>query len=106
MVWADRGLSFHQIGSGLMQVLIVLALGLLNLSLLVYLGEKIYAWIKTRSRLQRLVNSHPEMNGVHPDEDSLFVFESDEDLKALVLGNDKPGSSEPFYASEDDLDHD
>ena len=89
-----------------MHVLIVLALGLLNLSLLVYLGEKIYAWIKMRSRLQRLVNNHPEMNGIHPDEDSLFVFESDDALKALVLGNEKPGSSEPFYASEEDLDDD
>ena len=89
-----------------MHVLIVLALGLFNLALLVYLGEKIYAWIKTRSRLQRLVNNHPEMNGIHPDEDSLFVFESDDALKALVLGNDKPGSSEPFYATDEDLDND
>ena len=85
-----------------MRVLIVLTLGLVNLALIVYLGEKAFRWFKSRDRLHRLVNNHPEMDGVHPDEDSLFVFESDDILKALVLGNDKPGRSEPFYASEDD----
>ena len=50
------------------------------------------------------MNRHPEMQGVHPDEDSLFVFESDDSLKALVLNNEEPGASEPFYGSEEDLD--
>ena len=54
----------------------------------------------------RLVNDHPEMKGVHPDEDSLFVFESDDSLKALVLGNDEPGASEPFDASDEDFEQD
>ena len=46
------------------------------------------------------------MNGVDPDEDSLFIFESDDFLKALVMNNDAPGSSEPFDALEEDLDQD
>ena len=56
--------------------------------------------------MSRLINDHPEMKGIHPDNDSLFVFESDDSLRALVLGNDDPGSSEPFYASEEELDQD
>lgn len=96
----------YQVEPGLMQVLIFLALVLVNLVLIVYLGEKIYGWIKSRQRLKKLVNDHPEMQGVHPDEESLFFFESDDSLKALVLSNDQPGTSEPFYASEDDLDQD
>ena len=40
------------------------------------------------------------MKGVHPDEDGLFVFESDDSLKVLVLENDQPGSDEPFYVTE------
>ena len=46
------------------------------------------------------------MKGIHPDEESLFVFESDDSLKALVLSNDEPGTSEPFYVSDEDFDQD
>ena len=35
-----------------------------------------------------------------------FVFESDDSLKALVLSNDEPGTSEPFYVSDEDFDQD
>ena len=53
-----------------------------------------------------LVNDHPEMKGLDPDEESLFVFESDVSLKAFVLNNDEPGKNEPFYVTEEDLDQD
>ena len=89
-----------------MQAMAFLALVLVNLALMIYIGEKIHGWWKERNRLQRLVNGHPEMSGIHPDEDSLFVFESDDSLKAIVLGNDEPGASEPFYVSEEDLEQD
>ena len=71
-----------------MQALEFLALVLVNLALTVYLVEKGTKFWKEKRRLKRLVNQHPEMQGVHPDEDGLFVFESDDSLKVLVLEND------------------
>ena len=79
---------------------------LVNLAVTVYLVEKGTKFWKERRRLKRLVNQHPEMNGVHPDEDGLFVFESDDSLKMLVLENDQPGSDEPFYVTEEELEED
>ena len=89
-----------------MQALEFLALVLVNLALTVYLVEKGTKFWKEKRRLKRLVNQHPEMEGVHPDEDGLFVFESDDSLKVLVLENDQPGSDEPFYVREEDLEED
>ena len=85
-----------------MQALEFLALVLVNLALTVYLFEKGFKFWKEKRRLKRLVNQHPEMDGVHPDEDGLFVFESDDSLKLLVLQNDQPGVDEPFYVTEED----
>ena len=85
-----------------MQALEFLALALVNLALMVYLFEKGFKFWKENRRLDRLVNQHPEMKGVHPDEDGLFVFESDDSLKVLVLENDEPGVDEPFYVREED----
>ena len=87
-----------------MQALEFLALALVNLALMVYLVEKGFKFWKENRRLDRLVNQHPEMKGVHPDEDGLFVFESDDSLKVLVLENDEPGVDEPFYVREEDLE--
>ncbi len=87
-----------------MQALEFLALVLMNLALTAYLVEKGTKFWKEKRRLERLVNHHPEMKGVHPDEDGLFVFESDDSLKVLVLENDQPGSDEPFYVTEEDLE--
>ena len=87
-----------------MQALEFLALVLVNLALAVYLVEKGYKFWKEKRRLKRLVNQHPEMQGVHPDEDGLFVFESDDSLKVLVLENDQPGVDEPFYVREEDFE--
>ena len=85
-----------------MQALEFLALVLVNLALTVYLFEKAFKFWKEKRRLKRLVNQHPEMEGVHPDEEGLFVFESDDSLKLLVLQNDQPGVDEPFYVTEED----
>ena len=87
-----------------MQALEFLALALVNLALMVYLFEKGFKFWKENRRLDRLVNQNPEMKGVHPDEDGLFVFESDDSLKVLVLENDEPGVDEPFYVREEDLE--
>ena len=56
-----------------MQALEFLALVLVNLALMVYLVEKGTKFWKEQRRLKRLVNQHPEMKGVHPDEDGLFA---------------------------------
>ena len=90
----------------MMQILEVVTLVLVDLALMVYLVEKGTKFWKEQRRLKRLVNQHPEMKGVHPDEDGLFVFESDDSLKVLVLENDQPGSDEPFYVTEEDLEED
>ena len=89
-----------------MQALEFLALVLVNLALTVYLVEKGTKFWKEMRRIERLVNQHPEMKGVHPEEDGLFVFESDDSLKVLVLENDQPGADEPFYVTEEDLEED
>ena len=86
-----------------MQALEWFALVLVNIALVVYLGEKGFRYWRERRRLQRLVNRHPEMKDVDPDEDSLFVFESDDSLKAFILSNEDPGLNEPFDFSEEDL---
>ena len=57
-----------------MQALEFLALVLVNLALTVYLVEKGTKFWKEQRRLKRLVNQHPEMKGVHPDEDGLCLL--------------------------------
>ena len=89
-----------------MQALEFLALVLVNLALVVYLFEKGFNVWREKRRIGRLVNQHPEMKGVHPEEDGLFVFESDDSLKLLVLENEQPGADEPFYVTEEDLEED
>ena len=89
-----------------MQLLEMITLVLLDLALLVYLVEKASGFVRERRKISRLVNHHPEMRGVHPDEDGLFVFESDDRLKDFVLQNNEPGADEPFYVEDEDLDED
>lgn len=89
-----------------MQILEMTTLVLVDLALLVYLVEKASGFVRERRKISRLVNHHPEMRGVHPDEDGLFVFESDDRLKDFVLQNNEPGADEPFYVDDEDLDED
>ena len=98
--------GYGHISAGLiaMQALEGVTLVLVDLALLVYLSEKAWGLVRNRRKIARLVNHHPEMRGVDPEEDSLFVFESDDSLKAFVLQNNEPGVDEPFYVSEDDYD--
>ena len=89
-----------------MQILESFTLVLVDLALMVYLVEKGSGFVRKRRKISRLVNRHPEMKGVHPDDDDLFVFESDDCLKDFVLQNNEPGMDEPFYVSDDELDQD
>ena len=89
-----------------MQILEKGSLVLVDLALLVYLIEKVSGFVRERRKISRLVNHHPEMLGVNPDEDGLFVFESDDRLKDFVLQNNEPGTDEPFYVQDEDLDED
>jgi hypothetical protein len=79
---------------------------LVDLALLVYLVEKGSGFVRERRKITRLVNHHPEMRGIDPEEDRLFVFESDDSLKDFVLQNNEPGIDEPFYVQDDELDQD
>ena len=87
-----------------MQIFEGVTLVLVDLALLVYLIEKVSGFVRERRKISRLVNHHPEMLGVNPDEDGLFVFESDDRLKDFVLQNNEPGTDEPFYVQDEDLD--
>jgi len=89
-----------------MQILEMVTLVLVDLALLVYLVEKGSGFVRERRKITRLVNHHPEMRGIDPVEDSLFVFESDDSLKDFVLQNNEPGIDEPFYVQDDELDQD
>ena len=86
-----------------MQALTFLALVLVNIALLVHLLEKAFDFRKRWRYYNLLVNRHPEMKSVDP-ENGLMAFESDELIRALVLDNEEPGASEPFYVIEQDLD--
>ena len=89
-----------------MQILEMVTLVLVDLALLVYLVEKGSGFVRERRKITRLVNHHPEMRGIDPEEDRLFVFESDDSLKDFVLQNNEPGMDEPFYVPDDELDQD
>jgi hypothetical protein len=88
----------------MMQILQMVTLVLVDLALMVYLAEKGSAFVRERRKISRLVNRHPEMHGVHLENDDLFVFESDACLRDFVLQNNEPGMDEPFYVPEDQLD--
>ena len=83
-----------------MQALMLLALALVNLALIVHLSEKAFGFWKQWKNHKLLVNDHPEMNAVNPDQ-GLMTFESDDITRAFVLDNDEPGVSEPFLVSGD-----
>ena len=89
-----------------MQILEMVTLVLVDLALLVYLVEKGSGFVRERRKITRLVNHHPEMRGIDPEEDRLFVFESDDSLKDFVLQNNEPGIDEPFYVQDDEFDQD
>ena len=89
-----------------MQILEMITLVLVDLALMVYLVEKGSGFVLERRKITRLVNHHPEMRGIDPEEDRLFVFESDDSLKDFVLQNNEPGIDEPFYVQDDELDQD
>ena len=88
-----------------MKVLILLAVVLVNLALIFYLGEKVFSYWKRFKDLKNLVNDHPEMRSVEPEQ-GLLGFESDDVIRALVLDNDEPGESEPYLATLNEEEED
>ena len=84
-----------------MQGLMLLALVLVNIVLLMHLTEKLLGYRKKWRDNKLLVNNHPEMKSVDPEQ-GLIAFESDDLTRAFVLDNDEPGASEPFLVSGDE----
>ena len=84
-----------------MRALMFLALALVNIALLIHLTEKVLGFRKRWRNNKLLVNDHPEMKSVDPDQ-GLMAFESDDVTRAFVLDNDQPGASEPFLVSGDE----
>ena len=71
----------------MIQILEKVTLVLVDLALIVYLAEKGSGLVREHRKISHLVNYHPEMRGVNPEEDGLFVFESDDRLQDFVLQN-------------------
>ena len=88
-----------------MKALILVAVVLVNLALIFYLGEKVFGYWKRFKDLKNLVNDHPEMRSVDPEQ-GLLGFESDDVIRALVLDNDEPGESEPYLATLNEEEED
>ena len=86
-----------------MRVLVFVGLALVNLALLVHLSEKAVRLRKRWKDHKRLVNNHPEMKSVDPNQ-GLLAFKSDDVTRAFVLDNLEPGISEPFYISDHESD--
>jgi hypothetical protein len=88
-----------------MKVLILLAVVLVNLALIIHLSEKVFSYWKRIKDHKNLVNDHPEMKSVDPEQ-GLLGFESDDVIRALVLDNDEPGESEPYLATLNEEEED
>ena len=86
-----------------MRALVFVGLALVNLALLVHLSEKALRFWKRWKDHKRLVNNHPEMKSVDPNQ-GLLAFKSDDLIRAFVLDNQEPGISEPFYVSDHESD--
>ena len=86
-----------------MRALVFLGLVLGNLALLVHLSEKAIHLRKRWKDQKLLVNNHPEMKSVDPEQ-GLLAFKSCDMIRAFVLDNEKPGISEPFYVSDQEAD--
>ena len=56
-----------------MKALILVAVVLVNLALIFYLGEKVFSYWKRFKDLKNLVNDHPEMRSVEPEQGLLLV---------------------------------
>ena len=84
-----------------MRALMFLALALVNIALLIHLTENVLGFRKRWRNNKLLVNDHPEMKSVDPDQ-GLMAFESDDVTRAFVLDNDAPGASEPFLVGGDE----
>ena len=88
-----------------MNSLIFLALVLINLALIFYLCEKLFSYLKRYTNHKKLVNDHPEMKSIDPEQ-GLMEFKTDDVIRSLVLDNDEPGASEPYLATLNEEDED
>ena len=69
---------------------------LASFALLDYLGKLFYERLSEWHEARQLVGGHPEMRGVDLERDDLIYFKADEAIREIVLGNDKPGTNDPF----------
>ena len=79
-----------------MTLLLVINLLLVAVVLTDYVVRQVMERVGEWRRVQRMLSGHPEMKGVHPDQDGLMVFDIDEDLASFILDNDDPGENRPF----------
>ena len=65
--------------------------------LLDYLGKLFYERLSEWKEARQLVGGHPEMRGVDLERDDLTYFKADEAIREIILGNDEPGTNDPFF---------
>ena len=79
---------------------------LANFLLLDYLGKLFYDRFTEWQAGRQLIGNHPEMLGVDIGRDDLLCFRADEAIRDVVLGNDEPGTNDPFLGDLFLLDED
>ena len=90
----------------LMTLLLVFNLLLVAVILTDYVVRQVLERVGDWRRVQKMLSGHPEMKGVHPDQDGLVVFDIDEDLGSFILDNEDPGENRPFRVVVPDFDDD
>lgn len=80
----------------LMTLLLVINLLLVAVILIDYVVRQVLERVGHWRRVQKMLSGHPEMKGIHPDQDGLVVFDIDEDLGSFILDNEAPGENRPF----------
>ena len=79
-----------------MTLLLVFNLLLVAVILTDYVVRQVLERLGEWRRVKRMLAGHPEMDGVHPEQDVLIVFDIEEDLGSFILDNEDPGENRPF----------
>ena len=87
-----------------MTILFITLLVIANLLLGDFIGRQTYETVREWWTARQLVSGHPEMEGVDLANDELIHFSADDEVRALVLGNNEPAGNTPFLGDSFILD--
>jgi hypothetical protein len=86
-----------------MLFLFVFVLLLVSVILVDYIIREAKVRFRDFRQTRRILNEHPEMKGVDPEEEGLLAFGIDEELAAYIMDNDEPGEDMPFGIAVPDV---